>query len=228
MVNLLLTYIKLEKKFTNSEARLSAIEKKSLCWSSLWARILNVQDIIKGEPRDKIKYIFDVYSFHTIAGAGQHSFNTCLRNVQKMLAYPPNSGSMLGQHCSPLLVQCRSIVHDAGPTLIYHRVCCILCANTWHTTNAVSMLTHSFRSWPVIETAFRECTVFSDCWWRFNIPSPETPDNTIHWPNADVMLATVCDAGPTLFQPKPFKLLTTNIIVTFFSVFWTLVKEKST
>ena len=25
--------------------------------------------------------------------------------------------------------------------------------------------------------------------------------------------ATVCDAGPTLFQPKPFKLLATNLIV---------------
>ena len=28
--------------------------------------------------------------------------------------------------------------------------------------------------------------------------------------------ATVCDAGPTLFQPKPFRLLTTNIIVNIF------------
>ena len=26
------------------------------------------------------------------------------------------------------------------------------------------------------------------CWWCFNIPAPETPDNTIHRPNADVML----------------------------------------
>ena len=45
-----------------------------------------------------------------------------------MLAYPPNSGSMLGRYCSPLPVPCRSIVYDAGPTLISHRVCCILCA----------------------------------------------------------------------------------------------------
>ena len=37
---------------------------------------------------------------------------------------------------------------------------------------------------------------------------------------------TVCDAGPTLFQPKRFKLLTTNIIVTIF--FWTFVKDKNT
>ena len=26
------------------------------------------------------------------------------------------------------------------------------------------------------------------CWGRFNIPAPETPDITIHCPNADVML----------------------------------------
>ena len=92
------------------------------------------------------------------------------------------------QHCSPLLVQCRSIVYDAGPTLIYHRVCCILCAPTWHSTNYVSMFT---RRWPFIKTALGDCTVFLTaalCWWRFNIPAAETPDNTIHWPNADVLL----------------------------------------
>ena len=60
-----------------------------------------------------------------------------------------------------------------------------LYAKLWHSTNAVSMLTHSLRRWPVIETALGDCTVFSDC---FNIPAPETPDNTIHCPNADVML----------------------------------------
>ena len=47
----------------------------------------------------------------------------------------------------------------------------------------------------------------------FKIPAPETPDDKINWPNADVMLGHCYDAGPTLFQPKPFKLLTTNIIV---------------
>ena len=83
--------------------------------------------------------------------------------VQRMQAYPPNFGSMLGQRLRPLLVQCRSIVYDAGPTLIYHWACCIFCANTWHSPNAVSMLTHSLRRWPDIETALGDCTVFSDC-----------------------------------------------------------------
>ena len=60
-------------------------------------------------------------------------------------------------------------VCDAGPTLTYHRVCCILCANTWHLINVIV---------PCFLTA-------ALCWWRFNIPAP---DDTIHWPNSDVML----------------------------------------
>ena len=98
---------------------------------------------------------------------------------------PSNSGSMLGQRCSPLLVQCRSIVYDAGPTLIHHWVCRILYANTWHSPNAVLMLIHSLRSWPVIETALRDCTVFSDCSF---CRQPFTSRHQIHWSNADVML----------------------------------------
>ena len=37
--------------------------------------------------------------------------------VHTMQAYPPNTGSMMDQCRSPLLVQCRSIVFDAGPIL---------------------------------------------------------------------------------------------------------------
>ena len=57
--------------------------------------------------------------------------------------------------------------------------------------NAFSMLTHGLRRLSVIETALGDCTVFSDCCIMLvtlPIPEPETPDNTIHWPNADVML----------------------------------------
>ena len=97
-----------------------------------------------------------------------------LANIYSILAYDvpctydaylpkPNSGSMLCHRRSPLLVQCRSIVYDAGPTRIHHWVCCILCANTWHSPNAVSMLTHSFRRWPDSKTALGDCAVFSDC-----------------------------------------------------------------
>ena len=85
---------------------------------------------------------------------------------------------MLGQRRNLLLAQCWTVVYDAGPTLIHHWVCCILCANTWHSPNAVLMLTHNLRRWPDIETA----------WGDAFGPAPETPDNTTHWPNADVML----------------------------------------
>ena len=104
--------------------------------------------------------------------------------LQRMWAYQPNNASMLGQRRSPLLLQCRSYVYAAGPTLIHHWVCCILCTNTWHSSNAVSMLTHSLRRWPDIETALGDCTVFPDSciviWGTLSIPAPETPDNTIH------------------------------------------------
>ena len=86
------------------------------------------------------------------------------------------------------------IVYNAGPMLRHHWVCCILCANTWHLTDAVLMLTHSLRSWPDIEITLGDCTVFSYCCMRVtmqvtrSIPAPQTPDNTIHWPSADVML----------------------------------------
>ena len=100
----------------------------------------------------------------------------------------------VGSAMQPIAASSRSIVYDADPALIYHRVCCILCANTCHSTNTASMLIHSLRRWPVIEKALGNCTVFSDCCIimimlvTFKIPASETPDNTIHWPNADVML----------------------------------------
>ena len=52
------------------------------------------------------------------------------------------------------------------------------------------MLNHSLRRSSVIETALGYCTVFSECCSMlvtFKILGPETPDNTIHWPNAEVI-----------------------------------------
>ena len=98
-------------------------------------------------------------------------------------ASQPIAGSMLVNH-----LPCWR------KTLIHHWVCCILCANMWHSPNAVSMLTHCLRCWPDIETALVDCTVLSGCCMGVTmrvtlpIPGPETPDNTIHWHNADVML----------------------------------------
>ena len=173
---------------------LSAIDKKSVYWSHSWARILTVQNIIKERTKETSSNISSTcIPSTTIAGAGQHWFNTCLRCTSyRGCSLPTKFRFNVGAALQPIAVQCRSIVYDAGPTLIYHRVCCVLCANTWLSTNAVSMLNHSLRRWPVIETALGDCTGFfltaALCWWRFNILAPGASDNTIHWPSADVML----------------------------------------
>ena len=62
-----------------------------------------------------------------------------------------------------------------------------------HLPNIVSMLAQRLRRWSDIETKLADCPVFA---WtaiqvmlfssrRQKIPYP---DNTIHWPNADIML----------------------------------------
>ena len=67
---------------------------------------------------------------------------------------------MLGQRRSPLLIYCRSIIYNAGPTLIHHWVCCVLCANT---------------------SQFSDCCTGVTIRVTLSIPAPETPGNTIHW-----------------------------------------------
>ena len=72
------------------------------------------------------------------------------------------------------------------------------------------MLTHSLRRWPVFETALGDCTVFSDyCIMLVMLPirEPETPDNTIHWPNADVMLGYRLRRWANIIQTKPLQAL---------------------
>ena len=114
---------------------------------------------------------------------------------------------MLGQRCSPLLVQCRSIVYNARPTLIHHRVCCILYANTCHSPDAASMLTHGLSRWLVIETALGDCIIFSvSCIMRVTlfVQVPETTDDTIHWPNSDVMLGHCLRRWANVIPAKTF------------------------
>ena len=92
----------------------------------------------------------------------------------------------------PLLVQCRSIVYDAGLTIIHHWVCCILhgkhvafsqcCFNVDPPSS--TLVKQHWVIVPYFLTAALGVTVPV----TFSIPAPETPDNTIYWPNADVML----------------------------------------
>ena len=139
-----------------------------------------------------------------------------LANIYSILAYnipltedvvlPTKFRFNVGPALQPLLVRCGSIVYDAGPTLIHHWVSCILCPKTWHSINVVSMLTHSLRCWPVIETALGDCTVFADCCIMLVtllIPEPEIPDNTIHWLNADVMLCHSATLGQHFSSQNP-------------------------
>ena len=55
-------------------------------------------------------------------------------------------------------VQCRSIVYEVGPTLILS-LGLLYRPLYFIAVTAVSMLTHSLRRWPDIETAFDDCTV---------------------------------------------------------------------
>ena len=157
-----------------------------------WARILNVQDIIEERTKETSWNISSTcIPSTTITGAGQHLFNTCLRCTlyRGFRPLPTKFRYQFGPTSQPIA---DSIVYDAGPTLIRHWVCCTLCANKWHSPNCVSILTHSLRRWPDIETVLGDCIVFSDFCIvtreMLFIPAPETPANTMHWSNADVML----------------------------------------
>ena len=91
----------------------------------------------------------------------------------------------------------EQIVYDAVPILLQHLVCCILSgsttANTCHLPDTVSMSAQRLRRWPDIGTAFGDCPVFARTAMRVTLYSSRLqkshyPDNTMHRPNADVML----------------------------------------
>ena len=95
----------------------------AVCWSSSWARILNVRDKIRKELRRQVKMYLQRVSLlpPSLELANIHSIlDYDVPRTEDVGLYPPNSGSMLSQRFSQLLVQCRSIVYDAGPTLIHH------------------------------------------------------------------------------------------------------------
>ena len=137
-----------------------------------------------------------------------HKYLKCIHHV----GLPNNSGAMLGQRRSPLLamspvtvrqashlrspllVQCRQI-NDIGPTLLQHWVCCILSGNTPAKRAIHPMLAQRLRRWPDIETALGDRPMFvgtahyyADDAFTSCRQKSHYPDNTIHWPNADVML----------------------------------------
>ena len=75
--------------------------------SSSWARILTVQDIIRERTKETSSNISSMcIPSTTIAGAGQHVFNTCRVFLGytsyrgRRPIYPPNAGSLLGKRRS--------------------------------------------------------------------------------------------------------------------------------
>ena len=148
----------------------------------------------------------------TIAGAGQHLFNTCLQCTGGVglptkfqfdvgPASQPIAGSMLVNHlrCWPNT--------NPSPGLLY------TLRKHVASRDVVSMLIHSLRRWPDIETALGDCAVFSDCCIvmrvTLSIPAPETPDNTIHWTNTDVMLGHRLRRWANIIPTKTLQALLT-------------------
>ena len=159
--------------------------------------ILNVQDIIK-EITKETSYIFDVRVFlpppspvlaninfsilaYGVPGTDDVGLPTKLR-FNAGPALQPIAGSNTGsvvyfaqtRGIQPVLFQCWPTVFDAGPSLKQH----------W-----------------VIVSCFLTAAL---CWWRFNIPAPETPGNTIHWPNVDVMLGHRLQRMVNIIPTKSF------------------------
>ena len=157
---------KLENQFRTPMPGFSLLEcyrQKSVYWSSSWCRILNVFDVyyLLAHRRCWLKFIQYLPTMYLILPT-KFRFNIGP-------ALQPIAGSMPANRLR------RWPITDLSQGLLY----------------TVSMLTHSLRRWPVIETALGDCTVFSDCWimvMTFQIPASKTPDNTIHWPNAEAML----------------------------------------
>ena len=152
--------------------------------------------------------------FTTIAGVVQHSFNVCLRltsyrdvglptklRLNVGPALQPIAGSMPvnrlrrwpSTNLSPGLllaqtrgIQCWPTFFDAGPSLKQH--------------------------WVIVQCFLTAAL----CWWRFTFRRHKHQITRYIGPMLMWCWATVCDSGPTLFQPGPLKLLTTNIIVNIY------------
>ena len=138
----------------------SVIDKKSVYCPSSWARILNDQ-----EPRRQVQ----IYLRRLFLPPP----SPVLANIHSILAYdvpgtedvglPTKFQFNVGPGSQPIAGSMPVNRLRRLPNTNLSPVWCILCANTWHSTNAVPMLTYSYRRWPVIETALGDCTMFSDC-----------------------------------------------------------------
>ena len=135
-----------------------------------------------------------------ITGAGQHSFNTCLRCTWYRGCGPT--------HQIPVQCWANVAAHcwfnaDQSSTVRKHVSFSQSCFNV--DPQSATLACH----WNSIGGLY----VFPDCCntlVTFKIPAPETPDSTIHWPIDDVMLGHWLRRLANII---PTKILTTNIIV---------------
>ena len=131
----------------------------------------------------------------------------CVSVIHTMYAYPTNFGSMLGQCRSPLLVQCRQIVYDAGPTLLQYSVCCILSgstpANTWHLPNTGFDAGWTLKQHWVIVPLLFAWTAMRMTLFSFRRQKSHYPDNTMYWPSADVTSITLGQHYTNLISLSP-------------------------
>ena len=80
------------------------------------------------------------------------------------------------------------------------------------------MQVNRIRRWPKIETELGDCPVFALTAIRVTLYAPKGhhPDNTIRWPDCEIMLGHRLRRWANIIPTKPFKLLNTNIIVNIF------------
>ena len=154
------------------------------------------------EPRRQVKiYNFNVYSFHhhrrcwpiSIRYLPVNRAAVSLRYTRCRHTHP------IPVHC--VTAHCWFNSDKLSTTLAQHYsntgsavyLAAAHPANTCHLPATVSMLAQRIRRWPVIETALSDCPLFAWTAMRVTLCSSRCqkshhPDNTIHWPNAYVML----------------------------------------
>ena len=111
--------------------------------------------------------LYDVPRTHDVGLPTQYRFNVGpashpiagLIPVNRLRRWP-NTNPTLGLR--------TSAISTLG--LLY--ICASTSANTWHSPKAVSILTHSLRRWPNIETELCDCSVFALTAMRVTLLSP--------------------------------------------------------
>ena len=158
--------------------------------------ILNIQDIIREEPRRQGKIYLQLYPLHHprqyTLYRGHRPTHIFWFNVGP--ASQPIAGSMLGNRLRrwPNTNPSLGLLYHLRKRLTFTQFCFFVDPQS-------STLARHWNS-----------TLFSDCCTvmrvTLSIPAPETPIPRYIGPMLPWCWATDCNAGLTLLHPKPFKL----------------------